>query len=178
MMNKKVKIFIIAVLILQILAPAGLLTHHYTLHDNAMKYSPDFKFRLEGIDIYQIKDTGEGDEILYFDVVDLFRFYHDDIAVTVDADGFAQMSLSENKLLNKYWFTFEYCYGKRYVSGDSFVYEEGVDVSELHKKINKIYGKDIEKPEGFYVTAKVYRGVFIPVAIYIEDTKVISFLND
>ena len=122
--------------------------------------------------------TGEGVERLCFDVIDIFQFYHEDIAVTVGEDGYAHKLPCENKKLNKHWFTFNYYYNKSYVNNDSYVYEEGIDIAELHRKINKIYGKDIEKPDGFYVTAKVYKGIFIPIAIYIEDTKVISFLQN
>ena len=177
-MNKKLKFILVFILIIQILMPVGLLTYHYTLHSKVMTESPEFKFRLDGMDIYDIYDTGEGDENLYFDVKDIFQLYHEDIAVTVGEDGYAHMELAEDKKLNKHWFTFEYCYNKSYVNSDSYVYEEGIDIAELHRKINKIYGKDIEKPDGFYVTAKVYRGIFIPIAIYIEDTKVISFLQN
>ncbi len=177
-MNKKLKFILVFILIIQILMPVGLLTYHYTLHSKVMTESPEFKFRLDGLSIYDIYDSGEDDEEIFFDVCDLFEFYHQDIAVTVGEDGYAHMLPSENKKLNKHWFTFEYCYNKSYVNNDSYVYEEGIDIAELHRKINKIYGKDIEKPDGFYVTAKVYRGIFIPIAIYIEDTKVISFLQN
>ena len=175
--NKKLRIFIIAVLILQILMPAGLLYHHYSLHSRARKDSPEFKFRLESIDVYQIYDTGEGDERLDFYVEDLFQYYHDDIAVTVGDDGYAHMAKPENKRLNKHWFTFNYCYDKSQMNNDNYVYEDGVDVAELHHKIYNTYGKDVSKPDGFYVTAKVYKGIFIPVAIYIENEKVISFTD-
>ena len=178
MKNKKLKVFIIAVLILQILAPAGLLTHHYTLHDTAKKESPEFKFRLDGLSIYDIYDSGEGDEKIVFDVRDLFEFYHQDIAVTVGDDGYAHMELAEDKSMNKHWFTFEYCYNRSYESSDNYKYEDGIDIAELHQKVNKIYGLDVEKPEGFYITAKVYKGIFIPISIYIENEKVITFLND
>ena len=177
-MNKKFKLIIVAILIIQLLMPVGLLTYHYTLHSRAMTESPEFRFKLDGMDIYDIYDTGEGVERLCFDVIDIFQLYNEDIAVTVGEDGYAHMLPSENKKLNKHWFTFEYYYNKSYVNNDSYVYEDGINVAELHRKINKIYGKDIEKPDGFYVTAKVYRGIFIPLAIYIEDTKVISFLQN
>lgn len=178
MKNKKLRLFVIAILILQILMPAGLLYHHYSLHSRAMNDPREFKFRLDNIDIYDIYNSGEGDERLSFDILDLFDYYHQDIAVTIGNDGYAQMSLAENKMFNKYWFTFKYCYSKSYANNDNYTYEDGVDVAELHKMINRIYSKDIKKPDNFYITAKVYKGVFIPIAIYIEDVKVITFSNN
>lgn len=177
-MNKKLKFILVFILIIQLIMPVGLLTYHYTLHSKVMTESPEFKFRLESIDVYQVYDTGEGDERLYFDVKDIFQLYHEDIAVTVGEDGYAHMLPCENKELNKHWFTFEYYYNKSYVNNDSYVYEDGVDVAELHHKIYNTYSKDVSKPYGFYMTAKVYKGIFIPVAIYIEDSKVITFKNE
>ena len=80
--------------------------------------------------------------------------------------------------LNKHWFTFKYCYSISQMNNGNYIYEAGVDIAALHRKINRIYRWDIEKPEGFYVTAKVYKGVFIPIAIYIEDQKVITFTQE
>ena len=178
MKNKKLRLFVIAVLILQILMPAGLLYHHYSLHSRAMTDSPEFKFRLESLDVYKIYDTGEGDERLDFYVQDLFQYYHEDIAVTVGEDGYVRMAKTENKRLNKHWFSFKYCYSKSQMNNDNYVYEDGVDVAELHRKINKTYSKDVNKPDGFYLTAKVYKGIFIPVAIDLEGKKGVVFKNE
>lgn len=177
-MNKKLRLFVIISLVIQILLPLYLLYTHYSDHNYAMAESPTFKFRLESIDVYEIYDSGEGSERLDFHVLDLFQYYQDDIAVTVGADGYAQLSEVENKRLNKHWFTFKYCYSISQRNNGNYIYEAGVDIAALHRKINRIYRWDIEKPEGFYVTAKVYKGVFIPIAIYIEDQKVITFTQE
>lgn len=178
MMNKKLRIFVIVTLIIQLLLPLCLMCSHYSDYNYAMTESPEFKFRLEYINVYDIYNSGEGDERLDFDVLDLFRFYQEDIAVTVGSDGFVIMSHPENKRLNKHWFTFKYCYSTSQLNSGNYIYEAGVDIAELHRKINRTYSKDVEKPEGFYITAKVYKGVFIPIAIYIEDQKVITFVQE
>lgn len=177
-MNKKFKLIIAAILILQVILPAGMLYYHYSAHEDALTESPEFKFHLEYLDIYEIHDDGEGSERLSFEIKDVYDYYHSEMAVRVGNDGFAYLTDADNKVLNKHWFTFKYYYNNSYHTSDDYEYAEGIDPADVIYRVNALYGKDVEKPEGFYMTAKVYKGIFIPTAVYLEGKKVVVFKNE
>ena len=175
MKNKKLKIIIIASLILQLLLPLYLLSYHYSAYDEAVSQTEEFKFRLGYLDIYNIYDTGDAVQHLSFEIKDIYDFYENDIEVTVGDDGFAEMALSKDKNRNKHWFTFKYYYSSDFYTSEEYEYAEGVDVTRLIYTVNALDNYDVENPDGFYVTAKVYKGLFIPTAIYYDGIKVIIF---
>ena len=178
MKNKKLKIIIVASLILQLILPLYLLSYHYSAYDEAISQTEEFKFRLSYLDIYNIYDTGDAVQHLSFEIKDIYDFYADDVEVTEGEDGFAEMSASINKSLNKNWFTFKYYYSSNYCNSDKYEYAEGVDVTKLIYKVNALYVEDVENPDGFYMTAKVYKGIFIPTAIYFDGVEVITFISE
>ena len=56
-----------------------------------------------------------------------------------------------------------------------------MDIKALVTEINQTYGwvSDLHENGSYaYVTAKVYRGVFIPTAIYVKGEKVITIHLD
>lgn len=180
MNNKKLKIFIIAVLIVQILLPAGLLTKEYSKRSEAFLYSPDFKFRLYYLDIWDLPD-GEGEELTFtLSSKDIRTYYGEDIAAEADEKGYAKLSLAENKRLNKFWFSY-----KQYQNVGSYKASKGefnyVDTPEAQEIINSWSGKYLRNytiegrgQDSLYITVKVYKGLFIPTAIYIDNVKVIE----
>ena len=177
-MNKKFKIIIAAILILQIILPAGMLGYHYSAHKDAMTKSPEFNFKLEYLDIYEIYDDGNGSEKLSFEVQEVYDYYQSEMAVEVGDDGFAYLTDATNKILNKHWFTFKYYSNNSYHTSDDYDYVEGINPADIIYRVNALYSKDVPKPDGFYMTAKVYKGIFIPTAIYLDGTKVIVFKNE
>ena len=177
-MNKKFKIIIAAILILQIILPAGMLGYHYSAHKDALTKSPEFKFKLEYLDIYEIFDVGNGNEKLSFEVQDVYTYYQSEMAVKVGEDGFAYLTDAENKIFNKHWFTFKYYSNNSYHTSNDYDYVEGINPADIIYRVNALYSKDVPKPEGFYMTAKVYKGIFIPTAIYLDGNKVIVFKNE
>ena len=175
MKNKKLKIIITATLVLQLILPLYLLAYHYSAYDEAVNQTEDFSFRLEYLDIYDIYDTGEGVQNLNFEIKDIYDYYGEDIEVTVGEDGFAEMSGAKNKALNKHWFTFKYYYESNDFTSEEYEYTEGTDVTRLIYDVNSLHAENVKNPEGFYMTAKVYKGIFIPTAIYFDGEMVISF---
>ena len=178
MKNKKLKIIIALTLILQLILPLYLLSYHYSAYDEAINETADFKLPLEYLDIYNMHDTGEAVQHLSFEIKDIYDHYMEDIEVTVGEDGFAGMSPSKNKNLNKNWFTFKYYYNSNYCTSEEYEYVEGVDVTKLIYTVNALRVEDVGTPEGFYITAKIYKGLFIPTAIYMDNEKVIEFVLD
>ena len=177
-MNKKFKIIIAAILILQIILPAGMLGYHYSAHKDALTKSPEFKLYLDYLDIYEIHDDGNGSEKLSFEVQDVYTYYQSEMAVKVGEDGFAYLTDAENKIFNKHWFTFKYYSNNSYHTSNDYEYVEGINPADIIYRVNALYSKDVPKPEGFYMTAKVYKGIFIPTAIYLDGNKVIVFKNE
>ena len=167
MKNKKLKLIIILVLVIQIILPAGMLGYHYSIYNYALNNTPDFKFYLSYFDLYSrgendeiIYDDEEKNDVLYFDIAQ--RYYREDMAVTADANGFAVVSEIENKKLNKHWFSFD-----NYNKMGSFSQSEGefiyVDTEEAKKVMSQwkdtyfdYYGDDEIKFKGgnsVYLTA-------------------------
>ena len=114
MKNKKLKIIVALTLILQFVLPLYMLSYHYSAYDEAVSQTEEFKFRLSYLDIYNIYDTGDAVQHLSFEIKDIYDFYGNDIEVTEGEDGFAEMSASISKSLNKNWFTFKYYYSSNY----------------------------------------------------------------
>ena len=188
MKNKKLKLIIILVLVIQIILPAGMLGYHYSIYNYALNNTPDFKFYLSYFDLYSYGENDEiiyGDEdkndVLYFDIA--YRYYRTDMEVVADMNGFAVVSALQNKKLNKHWFSFS-----NYNKMGSFSQADGeftyVDTEEAKKVMSQWkdtyfdhYGDDEIKFNGgnaVYITAKVYKGMFIPTAVYRNDVKVID----
>ena len=193
MKNKKLKLIIILALVIQIILPAGMLAYHYSIYNYALNNTPDFKFCLSYFDMYSYgenneityKDGESGKDVFYFDIAN--SPYRTDVAVTVDADGFAVMTGIENKRLNKHWFSYE-----NYNKLESFNQTEGdfryVETEEAEKIMKEwkiryfdIYEEDVIIHKGgnaVYITAKVYKGIFIPMAVYKDNVKIIEFIHN
>ena len=188
MKNKKLKIIVILVLVIQIILPAGMLGYHYSIYNYALNNTPDFKFYLSYFDLYSrgendeiIYDDEEKNDVLYFDIA--YRYYNTNMEVVSDMNGFAVVSALQNKKLNKHWFSFS-----NYNKIGSFSQAEGeftyVDTEEAKKVMSQWkdtyfdhYGDDEIKFKGgnaVYITAKVYKGMFIPTAVYKDNVKVIE----
>ena len=188
MKNKKFKLIVIIALIIQIILPAGILAYHYSVYNYALNNTPDFRFYLSYFDLYSygeydeiIHDDEDKNDVLYFDIAN--RHYRVDMAVTVDKNGFAEISEAKNKSLNKHWFSFD-----NYNKMGSFSQAEGefiyVDTEEARKimsewkeryfDIYKDYEIEFKGGNAVYLTAKVYKGMFIPTAVYRDNVKVIE----
>ena len=189
MKNKKLKLIIILVLVIQIILPAGMLGYHYSIYNYALEHTPDFKFYLSYFDLYSRDDnngithnfSSSGNDVFHFDIA--YRYYRTNMEVVADMNGFAVVSALQNKKLNKHWFSFS-----NYNKMGAFSQAEGeftyVDTEEAKKVMSQWkntyfdhYGDDEIKFNGgnaVYITAKVYKGIFIPTAVYRDDVKVID----
>ena len=188
MKNKKFKLIVILVLVIQIILPAGMLGYHYSIYNYALNNTPDFKFYLSYFDLYSYGDNDEiiyddedKNDVLYFDIA--YRYYRTDMEVVADMNGFVVISAVQDKKLNKHWFSYD-----NYNKMGSFSQAEGeftyVDTEEAKKVMSQWkdtyfdhYGDDEIKFKGgnaVYITAKVYKGVFIPTAVYKDNVKVIE----
>ena len=188
MKNKKLKLIIILVLVIQIILPAGMLGYHYSVYNYALNNTPDFKFYLSYFDLYSYGENDEiiyGDEekndVLYFDIA--YKYFNTNMEVVSDMNGFAVISALQDKKLNKHWFSSD-----NYNKMGSFSQADGeftyVDTEEAKKIMSEWkqryydhYGNaeiEVYQADSLYITAKVYKGVFIPTAVYKDNVKVIE----
>ena len=188
MKNKKLKLIVILALVIQMILPAAMLGYHYSIYNYAINNTPDFKFYLSYFDLYSYGENDEiiyGDEdnndVLYFDIA--YRYYRTDMEVVADMNGFVVISAVQDKKLNKHWFSYD-----NYNKMGSFSQAEGeftyVDTEEAKKVMSQWkdtyfdhYGDDEIQFKGgnaVYITAKVYKGMFIPTAVYRDNVKVID----
>lgn len=189
MKNKKLKLIIILVLIIQIILPAGILGYHYSVYNYALEHTPDFKFYLSYFDLYS-RDDNNGithnfseseNDVFHFDIA--YRYYNTNMEVVSDMNGFAVVSALQDKKLNKHWFSFS-----NYNKMGAFSQADGeftyVDTEEAKKIMSEWkqryydhYGNaeiEVYQADSLYITAKVYKGVFIPTAVYKDNVKVIE----
>lgn len=189
MKNKKLRLFIIAVIVLQLLVPAGLLWYHNSLHRRAMAESPDFKLRVDYMYIWDYENNSG--ETLYFDLQNLsYGNRHEDKTVIAGADGVATITTAENKRLNKYWFSLDNYYKIGSIDKSEFSYVDTPEAREvLLRWCDSPYIKEgyvnndgnlsyddfgYGYSESLYITAKVYKGLIIPTAVYCGDVRIID----
>ncbi len=183
-MNKKFKILIALTLVVQLLIPVGMLYHHATVR-YMVKYSPEYKFKLLDMEFwgydFMNDETDVYSEPISIEVGGASYFYDKKIAVTVGEDGFADLTETEDTSQTNRWFNSDYCRKNCTFYVNEYSFEPEVDVKALMSEVNKTYGWATNMHENgcyAYVTAKVYKGVFIPIAIYVKGEKVITLHKD
>ncbi len=188
-MNKKLRLFVIIALVIQIILPAGLLGYHYHIYNYALNNTPDFKFYLSYFDLYSRDgDNGitynfseSGKDVFHFSIA--HRYHNTNMEVVADMNGFVVLSALQNKRLNKHWFSYKN-YNKMgafsQAAGD-FTYVETEEAKKIMREWKDRYfdhyGDDDIMYNGgntVYITAKVYKGMFIPTAVYKDNVKVIE----
>ncbi len=179
-MNKKLKFIIALTLIFQLLIPAAILYNHYEARYFAINHGVDYKIKIDSVYFSDYRASSDPTDIV--DCIDYYiadyRLYNKKIAVTVGKDGFAQLSELEKGSDSDSWFEEKYYRKKRYLRADDFKFEEGVDKRELNRKSVQLESGQLNENEVFYLTAKVYKGLFIPTAIYFGEEKIVTIFVD
>lgn len=196
MKNKKLRLIVILSLVIQIILPVSMLGYHYCIYSYAMNNTPDFKFYLSYFDLHSFSGNrlvydGENEDSLYFQIAGTELYRPDEMVVTVNEKGFAvDLSPAENKALNKHWFSY-----KHYCKIGSFSQKDGeftyADTEEAKKVLSEweakeeiyfdiiagdlsLYEQNHKEQSSVYITAKVYKGIFIPTAVYKDNVKIIQ----
>ncbi len=174
MKNKKLRNLFIITLVVQLLIPVFLLSAHYANHKNVLEQSQEYKFKLldMSLDVYS-----DGEQYLWFDVGGVHQYYGKKIAVTVGEDGFVDFAERSALPENDCWINFKYLRYRTSFSNNDFSIEPGVVVSQVMEKVYAAYAwaSDMHENGCFaYVTAKVYKGAFVPTAVYVEGEKILT----
>lgn len=182
-MNKKLKIFLALTLVIQLLVPSSLLIYHNSLYAAARSSETEYTIELSYLsfdDSYVYEDSfseiAEGN--MSFEIV----------SAMITASGKLTPVLSPKN--NVLYFqklkdgnnTDVWLYARNYYNSCSidtehfsFVNEEnkGGLKRDLRNEYSHFKG-DEETFEHAYLTAKIYKGLFLPTAIYFRGEKIID----
>lgn len=181
-MTRKIKAFLALTLIIQLLIPAYLLIHHYSVTNTALESATEYRFRINSMhfDIFSDVDVYECKEIS-FSVEEIVGFYNQKIAVSLNENGMPVLEELKDKKQTDIWFDYDYYRQKTNLYTEDITFSDGIDIQSTIRKIKSEYSwfnrKDEYKTYA-YLTAKIYKGVFIPTAIYFNGIKVITINND
>ena len=167
-MNKKLKIAIALVLIIQLLVPFSLLIYNQSAMKTTLEKGTELKFRVLNIHTSSENDFSET-EIPYIDFyIDGFVYNNKNVSIVSDSDGFAVFYREgrENDWVNR-----DFVFKAQHLKPDEISIAEPFTAENLrvYMRLNNTYKNTSEH---FYITAKIYKGFFIPTAIYYDDMKI------
>lgn len=173
-MNKKLKIIVSVLLIIQLALPVYFLVHHCSTVSYAVRNAPEFKFDIEFLHI-----SDKDNNTLFYEISGL-SYRNKKVAITNTINDFAIMTEYNGKKKTDNWFTIRYYSGNTVFSEKEYTFEPGADTEMLKQRFSE--QKLIELPDekfiaATYITAKVYKGVFIPTALYYENQKILTFIT-
>ena len=176
-MKNKLKIFLIFALVIQLFVPSYLLVHHYSLISTAMEQKTEYLFVISYLEFLSDdkKYTAEEVDSLHFAVFYTEGLYNERIAVSADENGIARLSELGDKKTD-IWFDYDYYDKSQTVTADRFSFTEEASpdiVRELHQRYFW-YNRNDENKEYAYLSVKVYKGIFIPTAIYYKGEKIMT----
>lgn len=179
-MKKSAKIITALTLIIQLLIPSYLLVHHYTLINTALKSEDEYMFEIDIIHFDHkniFNYSADGINSFYFEIFDFMPLDTEKIAVEKDEDG--QLTVKELTKDNKtdVWFNYDYYSKNSFFTRGEYQFESTDNISTLITSINKEYYALSTKDEvrnPAYVSVKIYKGIFIPTAIYFNGEKILT----
>lgn len=182
-MTRKAKVLLILTLIIQLIIPAYLLSHHYSVTNTALESATEYRFRINSIDFGYYKDEYNNfvcDEIRFY-VEEIDGLRNKKIAVSLNENGLPVVEELEDKKQTDIWFDYDYYKQSRELSADDITFSPDSSATDIIRKISREYSwfnRNDEYKTYAYVTAKIYKGVFIPTAIYFNGVEVITITNE
>lgn len=182
-MTRKAKVLLILTLIIQLIIPAYLLSHHYSVTNSALTSATEYRFRINSIDFGYYKDEDNNfvcDEIRFY-VEEIDGLRNKKIAVSLNENGLPVLEELKDKKQTDIWFDYDYYKQSRELSADDITFSPNRNMTEIIADIRSEYSWFNRKDENktyAYVTAKIYKGVFIPTAIYFNGVEVITITNE
>ncbi|MBQ2758548.1 MAG: hypothetical protein IJE93_02145 [Clostridia bacterium] len=182
-MTRKAKVLLILTLIIQLIIPAYLLSHHYSVTNSALMSATEYRFRINSIDFGYYKDEDNNfvcDEIRFY-VEEIDGLRNKKIAVSLNENGLPVLEELKDKKQTDIWFDYDYYKQSRELSADDITFSPNRNMTEIIADIRSEYSWFNRKDENktyAYVTAKIYKGVFIPTAIYFNGIEVITITNE
>ena len=160
MKNKKVLSVVSIVFVLQIIVCGILGGYNLYVYNNCEKLSPEYKIKLQGAEIepyYVYVHPLEDD------------YYWGDVMIYEGEDGFAVFK--EKEKTDKGNNYFNYWREVDLIDRECVIFSEDKTQAELESIINTSRNRNKET----YLTCCVYKGMFLPKALYIEGELVLRF---
>ena len=182
-MTRKAKVLLILTLIIQLIIPAYLLSHHYSVTNSALTSATEYRFRINSIDFdyYTDDDNNYVCTGMDFHVEEIDGLRNKKIAVSLNENGLPVLEELKDKKQTDIWFDYDYYKQSRELSADDITFSPDRKMTEIIADIRSEYSWFNRKDENktyAYVTAKIYKGVFIPTAIYFNGIEVITITNE
>ena len=195
MKNKKLSLVLVFVIIFQLVLIISPPIYESIAFSGCEKYGKEYKIRIPSLQI-DIFDPEYRENYLYINI----RNSYDDLSVVRDEIGFMLNEkgfcvydfYGKNKDKHVDSVKKEFLYGRGYVESEVMLSDgvtfEGL-AEYLNKKTGNIYHDEFYYNEYFYfdflesygieayITVKVYGGVMIKEALYIDGEKVLEFNN-
>ena len=176
-MNKRLKIFTALVLVLQLLIPSFILVYNKEITDNAIRNGTEYSFRFSYFYMDRKLTAKTETYTLRYEIngYNLLLYSIDEISVTENPNGFAALSKRENSDTGDSWFRYKSLSESMFLTDDSFTPTDGLTYRDLFLLTNELKNKEKHTiSDRAYVSAKVYKGMFIPDAIYLDGEKILT----
>ena len=184
-MTRKIKAFLSLTLIIQLLIPAYLLVGHYSVMDTALTSATEYRFRINSIKFDYYVDTDNSYnyvcEEISLRVEEIDSLHNKKIAVSLNENGIPVLEELKNKNQTDIWFDYDYYEQYCKLSADEFTFSPDRSPRSIITDIRSEYSwfnRNDENKTYAYLTAKIYKGVFIPTAIYFNGIKVITITSE
>ncbi len=182
-MNKKLKIFLAITLVLQLLFPSSLLIYQYSLLSTVKNLSTEYTFEIAHLsfaDYYVYEDS-------FSEIAEGPLSFHLAEDWKVSAEKVTPVLSPQNNVLSlrklqdgdktDVWFYNRHYYRNRIIEPEFFSFVNEEDKGGLKRDLRNEYSHFKEDEETFehaYLTAKIYKGIFLPTAIYFRGEKIID----
>lgn len=182
-MNKKLKIFIALTLAVQLFVPSFLAIYHYSLYSTAKNLETEYRFEISYMSfddhyVYEDSFSEIAEESLSFDVAEAWRLSSDRMTLLVSPQNnvISLKKLGDGEKTDL-WISRRTYYQNSTLEADSFSFvnpeKKGAIKMALRTEYLQ-YKSDSEEYEKAYLTAKIYKGLFLPTAIYFKGEKIID----
>lgn len=183
-MNKKLKAFISLAIVIQLLVPSFLLVHHYSVLSTAKQLETEYTFEISRIyfnnyyfDYTEGAATLKQDGPMEFDTDAVISWGNKKIKVIASPQNnvIDTQELKSGETADS-WFYSKYYRQNSVIDAEKYSFEPGVNGEEIKAVLRREYSilKDKEDREPAYLTAKIYKGLFLPTAIYFKGEKIID----
>lgn len=174
--NKKIYKALSVVLVLQLVLVAVFALYNCTVYNKCDAEENLFKIKLRNVQLssYYLE--------LYTPLLD--NLWNNKTAVTTDENGFAVFKEKKKSEKTDNYFIYNYKTKFEIIDTECIVYPEGKSFDNCRALLNNLlpdgavdfYLSEATKP--VYLTAYIYKGVFLPKELYVEDELVLIFDKD
>ena len=181
-MTKKMKILLALIIAVQLLVPSSLLAYHYSVYSTAKSLGTEYWFEITYLsfdDHYVSDDSYEiAEGTMSFDLEEMWRLSTDKITPVISPQNnvISLKKLGDDEKTD-IWFSYRIYNRSRILETDSFSFvnpeKKGAIKQALRTEYLR-YKSDNENYEHAYLTAKIYKGIFLPTAIYFKGERIIE----